>query len=117
MRRRGCYGSIDPAMDGRQKKAAQAEAQAITFALIAEELLAKKKREGVATATAGKLEWLLGLANARQGPLPIGSITAGEVLRLLQPLEAAGKLETAKHLRAVIGAVFRYAVNHRTRRQ
>ncbi|WP_315800791.1 MULTISPECIES: tyrosine-type recombinase/integrase [unclassified Bradyrhizobium] len=101
---------IDPAIRKRQVKAARAEAQANTFSVLADELLAKKKREGVATATAGKLEWLLGLAKADLGPLPIGDVSAGEVLRVLQPLEAAGKLETAKRLRAVIGAVFRYAV-------
>jgi hypothetical protein len=100
----------DPSTVKRQRKAAKAEAQATTFALMADELLAKKKREGVAAATAGKLEWLLGLAKAVLGPLPVASITAGEVLRVLQPLEAAGKLETAKRLRATIGSVFRYAV-------
>ncbi|MGY4304792.1 integrase [Bradyrhizobium sp. USDA 4369] len=101
---------IDPAMRKRQAKAARAEAQANTFNVLADELLAKKKREGVATTTAGKLGWLLSLAKADLGPLPIGDIAAGEILRVLQPLEAAGKLETAKRLRAVIGAVFRYAV-------
>jgi integrase len=100
----------DPSTVKRQKKAAKAEALATTFALVADELLAKKKREGVAAATADKLEWLLGLAKADLGPLPVASITAGEVLRVLQPLEAAGKLETAKRLRATIGSVFRYAV-------
>jgi integrase len=100
----------DPSTVKRQRKAAKAEAQATTFALVADEVLAKKKREGVAAATADKLEWLLGLAKADLGPLPVASITAGEVLRVLQPLEAAGKLETAKRLRATIGSVFRYAV-------
>ncbi|MDA9529886.1 integrase [Bradyrhizobium sp. CCBAU 25338] len=101
---------IDPTMQKRQRKAARAEALANTFELVADELLARKKREGVALATADKLDWLLGLAKADLGPLPIADISAGEVLRVLQPLEAAGKLETAKRLRAVIGAVFRYAV-------
>jgi integrase len=101
---------VDPATRKRQAKAARAVAHANTFDVVADELLAKKKREGVATATAGKLEWLLGLAKADLGRLPIAEISAGEILRVLQPLEAAGKLETAKRLRAVIGSVFRYAV-------
>ncbi|MDH6261427.1 integrase arm-type DNA-binding domain-containing protein [Bradyrhizobium sp. BR13661] len=101
---------VDPATRKRQMKAAQAEAHANTFALIADELIAKKKREGVADATAGKLEWLLGLAKVNLGPLPVSEISAGEVLRVLRPLEAADKLETAKRLRAVIGSVFRYAI-------
>lgn len=101
---------VDPATRKRQAKAARAEAHANTFAVVADELLAKKKREGVAAATAGKLHWLLGLAKADLGALPIADISAGEILRVLQPLEAAGKLETAKRLRAVIGSVFRYAI-------
>jgi integrase len=101
---------IDPAGQKRRQKAARAESQANTFEAVADELLAKRKRERIATATADKLEWLLGLAKANLGPLPIADISAGEVLRVLQPLEAVGKLETAKRLRAVIGAVFRYAI-------
>jgi integrase len=101
---------VDPAMRKRQAKAARADANANTFEVVADELLAKKKREGVATATAGKLEWLLGFAKADFGALPITDISAGEILRVLRPLEAAGKLETAKRLRAVIGSVFRYAI-------
>ena len=37
-------------------------------------------------------------------------ITAAEVLRVLKQVEARGRLETAKRLRATIGQVFRYAV-------
>jgi integrase len=101
---------VDPATRKRQVKAARAEAHANTFAVVADELLAKKKREGIAAATAAKLEWLLGLAKADLGVLPIADISAGEVLRVIQPLEAADKLETAKRLRAVIGSVFRFAI-------
>ncbi|UGY18614.1 integrase arm-type DNA-binding domain-containing protein [Bradyrhizobium septentrionale] len=101
---------VDPATRKRQVKAARAEAHSNAFSVIAAELFAKKQREGVAAATAGKLEWLLGLAKADLGSLPIADISAGEILRVLQPLEAAGKLETAKRLRATIGAVFRHAV-------
>jgi integrase len=101
---------IDPAAHKRRVKAAQAESLANTFGTLADELLARKKREGAAPVTASKVEWLLGMAKASLGPLPIDSITAAEVLRVLQPLEAEGKLETARRLRSVIGAVFRHAV-------
>jgi integrase len=101
---------VDPSTRKRQVKAARAEANANTFEVVADELLAKKKREGIAAATAGKLEWLLGLAKANLRALPIAEISAGEILRVLRPLEASGKLETAKRLRAVIGSVFRYAI-------
>jgi hypothetical protein len=59
-------------------------------------VVVRRSLQGIAAATADKLEWLLGLANAHLGPLPIGSITAGEIPKVLQTLEAAGKLETAK---------------------
>jgi integrase len=101
---------VDPAAHKRRVKAAQAESLANTFEAVADELLARKKRDGVTLVTASKIEWLLGIAKASLGSLPIGSITAGEVLRVLQPLEAEGKLETARRLRSVIGAVFRHAV-------
>ncbi len=101
---------IDPAAHKRRVKAAQAESLANTFEAVADELLARKKRDGVTLVTAGKVEWLLGMAKASLGSLPIDSITAGEVLRVLRPLEAEGKLETARRLRSVIGAVFRHAM-------
>ncbi len=47
---------VDPSTRKRQVKAARAEANANTFEVVADELLAKKKREGIAAATAGKLE-------------------------------------------------------------
>jgi len=100
----------DPAAHKRRIKAAQAESLANTFEAVADEFLARKKREGGASIAASKVEWLLGMAKVSLGPLPIGSITPGEVLRLLKPLEAQGKLETARRLQSVVGAVFRYAV-------
>jgi len=100
----------DPSAEKRRSKAARAETQANTFAVVADELLAKKKQNRVATATVEKLEWLLGIAKASLGPQPIADISASEALRVLRPLEAAGKLETARRLRAVIGGVFRYAI-------
>lgn len=101
---------IDPVAHQQRLKAVRAQTEANTFQVIADELLAKRRRENIATATASKLEWLLGLAKADLGSLPIANISANEVLRVLQPLEAAGKLETAKRLRAVVGAVFRFAI-------
>lgn len=101
---------VDPAARARRLKTARDEKLANTFASVADEYLAKKGREGVASATASKLAWLLALAKAELGSLPISDITAADVLRLLRRLEAAGKLETAKRLRAVVGSVFRFAI-------
>jgi integrase len=101
---------VDP---GQQKKAAalaKTNAEANTFSAIADELLDKKRREAKAERTLGKLEWLLGLARPALGPRAIAEITAPEVLSVLRTVEARGRHETAKRLRATIGQVFRYGV-------
>jgi len=101
---------IDP---GQQKKTAaltKANAEANTFDAIAAELLDKKRREAKADRTLGKLEWLLSLASPTIGSRPIAGITAPEVLCVLRAVEARGRHETAKRLRATVGQVFRYAV-------
>lgn len=50
------------------------------------------------------------MANAGFGNKPITDITALMIQRCLRKVEAKGIYETAKRLRAKIGAVFRYAV-------
>ena len=97
----------------QQKKLSRLEAQTAstnTFDAIAEEFLAKKRREGRAGATIAKLEWLLGLAAPDLGARPVAAISPPEVLAVLRKVEVRGRLETASRLRAVIGEVFRYAI-------
>lgn len=101
---------VDPSGKKRADKRAAADARGNTFEKIAAELVAKKRREGKATATLGKLEWLFGIANAEIGKRAIVEITAAEVLAALRKVEGRGNLETAKRLRSVIGEVFRYAI-------
>ena len=94
-------------------KAADDERRALaeqTFSNIADELLDKRRKEGLAPTTLDKKAWLLDMAKADLGNLPISVITAAQVLAVLRKPESAGKLETAKRLRTVIGEVFRYAV-------
>lgn len=108
--RRLLASGIDP---GQQKKAAaltEANAKANTFEAIADELLEKKRREAKADRTLNKLEWLLSLARPSIGSRPIAEITAPDVLSVLRAVEARGRHETARRLRATIGQVFRYAV-------
>ena len=100
----------DPALARKQAKAAKVAASANTFAALTEEFLAKKRREGKAENTLGKLDWLLGLAMDDLGARPISEITSPEVLAVLRRIEARGQLETAGRLRANIGGVFRYAI-------
>jgi integrase len=101
---------LDPSQQKRLSKLAATAQQANTFAIIADELLAQKRREGKAPATLAKLEWLFGLAKPALGARPINAIEAPEVLQVLRSVEARDRLETARRLRSVTGSVFRFAV-------
>ncbi len=99
----------DPSAARKDAKAASLASSANTFGAVAAELLAKKRSEGKADQTLVKVEWLLGLARTLDAK-PIAQITAPNVLGVLRTVEARGRLETARRIRAVIGEVFRYAV-------
>jgi integrase len=81
-----------------------------TFSAIAEELIAKREREGLKDVTNGKARWLLSLLAADIGDRPIAEIEPYELLDTLKKVEASGRLETAKRLLAFASRVFRYAV-------
>ena len=81
-----------------------------TFEVMAQEFSAKAIAEGRAAATQLKTEWLLNMAIASFGRRPITDVTAPMILACLRKVEAKGNHETAKRLRAKIGAVFKYAV-------
>jgi integrase len=101
---------IDP---GQQKKLdvlASTASQANTFEIIAAELLAKKRKEGKASNTIGKREWLYSLAGDAFAKRAIAEITAPEILAVLRKVEIKGHYETARRLRSSIGEVFRYAI-------
>jgi Arm DNA-binding domain len=102
---------VDPAFQAKQDKAARSFADASTFAIVADEFLAKNSREGKADATLTKKRWLISLALPDLGNRPIGEISASEILVPLKRVESLGNYETAKRLRAVIGQVFRYAIS------
>jgi integrase len=108
--RRLLADGIDPSIAKRAARAAKATADGNTFDAIAAEWFAKKGKEGRADRTLGKVEWLLSLARPALGPRPIAEISAADVLAVLRTVEARGRHETAKRLRATIGQVFRYAV-------
>jgi integrase len=101
---------IDPASEAKKEKAQRKASTANTFEAIAEEYLAKVRREGRAEATLTKKRWLIGMAIASLGKRPIAEISAAEILLPLRKVEADGNYETARRLRAVIGQVFRYAI-------
>ena len=108
--KKGLHEGIDPNHKRKLDKIAAEAAAFSTFGMIADELQAKKVREGKARTTMNKLDWLIGLGLPVLGPRPVAAITAPEVLAVLRHVEARGKHETATRLRAVIGEVFRYAI-------
>jgi integrase len=81
-----------------------------TFKAVALEYIEKRRRENLASATMIKKQWLLDLAYPKLGELAIEGIKPKDVLGVLQEVEERGCFETARRLRATIGAVFRYAV-------
>ncbi|MBB4194060.1 integrase [Rhizobium aethiopicum] len=101
---------LDPSHQAKIEKIVSRTSNGTTFTVIADEFLAKVKREGKATATVAKKEWLVGLARGDLGKRPISEITAAEILVPLRKVEADGNYETARRLRSTIGQVFRYAV-------
>ncbi len=96
---------IDPSAERRAAK----DADALTFEAIACEWIA---RQDLAPATAKKHHWLLERhVLPALGAKPIASITAADVLAMLQALEGRGLLETAMRARSMVSCVFRHAVS------
>ncbi len=100
---------IDP---NAAKRKAQFEASiraGNSFAKIAEELIAKKAKEGLAEATLDKQRWLLKLLGPEFGKRPVADIMPQELLHELRKHERRGRLEATKQLRSFASRVFRYA--------
>jgi integrase len=94
----------------RKIQQAQADAPPGTFRAVAQEFVEKAKREGRAAATITKKSWLLEFAYPKLGGMRVADIRPIDVLGVLQEPEARGCHETARRLRATIGAVCRYAI-------
>ncbi len=101
---------IDPNEHAKAEKAAQEALTEHTFAKIAAELIEKLRKEGKAEVTLSKKQWLLDMANAAFGDRPIRAITAADILKPLQKVQAKGNYESARRLRSTIGQVFRFAI-------
>src|SRR3546814_9796860 len=80
-----------------------------SFASVAEELIAKREKEGVSPRTLEKYTWLLKLLGPDFGRRPVAEITPAELLHELKHHERRGRLETAKRMRSFASRVFRYA--------
>jgi len=101
---------IDPAAERKKDKAEQLAQSEHSFANFAAKYRDKLVKEGKSEETIKKKDWLLGMANADFGNMPINDIGAQTVLATLRKREEKGHYETVGRLRSTIGAVFRYAV-------
>lgn len=101
---------VDPVVEKHRVRDEAARASAITFGLVADDLLAEAEKEGAAIRTLEKNRWLLSLARPALGKRPLRNIKAPDILAVLKPIADAGKRETARRLRALIGQVFRHGV-------
>ena len=107
--RRQMREGLNPSLEKRRAAIVTKLAAGNTFAIVAEEVVAKREREGLAPTTAAKLRWYASLL-AKVASRPIGEIEAFELLEPLRKIEASGRHETAVNTLAFAGRVFRYAV-------
>lgn len=101
---------VDPAEKKQRDKKTAMIGAVNTFGAVALKCIEKNKREGLAEATLVKRHWFLKLVTPALGSRPIAEIQPYAVLEAVRPLEAKGRLETARRTLEFIGQVFRFAV-------
>lgn len=101
---------IDPGLKKRIEKMATAQKAASTFGAVAEEYFAKRDREREDDPFKRERNRYANCLAPALGDVPISDVTAPMLLAALRKPEAAGKLETARRLRAMAGRIFRYAI-------
>ena len=103
----------DPAREKQRSKIKAQLGAENTFAAIAAEYCAKRKRDGEkpwAASTAIRCEYLLSRLNVSIGRMPIAEIEPADILAAVRKIETKGKLESARRTLQLASAVFRYAV-------
>lgn len=101
---------IDPGIEKqRAKQRAQANA-GNTFGEVAQEFIAKRRREGLSDSTGDKSEYYISRLGVALAHMPISEIGAPDLLASLRKIEAKGNHETARRVLQLAGRVFRYAV-------
>lgn len=99
------HEGIDPVQHGREQKAERVNAAQQTFAVIAEEWLGKKAKKWTEGHLEQNLQSLRDYVLPKIGTRAVASLTAQDIMLVLEPLEAAGKLETLRRVRQRIGSV------------
>ncbi|MGN6289178.1 MAG: tyrosine-type recombinase/integrase [Sphingopyxis terrae] len=104
----------DPSREKQRDKVRSRIQAADTFAAIASEYCAKRKRDGEkgwSPATATRSEYLLSILNPAIGKLAIAEIEPADILAAVRKIEAKGNLESARRTLQLASMVFRYAVS------
>lgn len=100
----------DPSQKRKDERRAVQIAATNTFGIIAGEYIEKCEAEGMAEQTGYKKRWLLQDLARPLTDKVITEITPADILALLKGVEKTGRRESARRLRAIIGAVYRYAI-------
>lgn len=108
--RRVLAAGIDPAEKLKMDRIVASVAAANTFQAVAEEWVAKIEQEGLSPVTLKKIRWLLSFTYPDLGKRPIAEISPHELLAVLRTVEARGRHDSAKRIRATCSQVFRYAI-------
>lgn len=100
--------AIDPNYAKRQARIEATMRAENSFSKIAEELIAKREKEGVSPRTLEKYHWVLKLFSAEFRRRPVSEISPAELLHEVKHQECREKFETAKRMRSFASRVFRY---------
>ncbi len=101
---------LDPSLAKKREHLAAKAAAGNTFGLIADEFIAKLRRDKRAEPTIDKNTWMLKVLAVKLSPYPITQISAKDVLDVLSAIEKSGRVESALATRSAIGRVFRFAI-------
>lgn len=101
---------INPSQKKKDDERSAKLASQNTFGALAQEHLKNLEDSGAASSTIDKNRWLLEDLAAPLTSRPVTEIKPAEILDICKKIEKAGKRETARRLRGVIGTVIRYAI-------
>ena len=101
---------LDPSLAKKREQLAAKAAAGNTFGLIADEFIAKLRRDKRAEPTINKNTWMLKELAKKLSPYPITQISAKDVLDVLSVIEKSGRVESALATRSAVGRVFRFAI-------
>ena len=87
---------MDPSDEVRLAKSRKKREAANTFGLLADEMIERRAKAGLADTTLSKKRWLIDLARPSLGDRPIKRISAPEVLTVLRRIEDKGNHETGQ---------------------